>query len=77
MARSAVCVTVTVVRPSATLATGACALSQPRVSACVSTFSPPSTSPSGAAPPAAWRAAACAACWAAMAAAVRFRLVSE
>ena len=80
MARSAVWLTVTVVRPFSVLDRGASAWVQPRVSACVSTCSPPATRPSGtpeAALPAAWRAAACAACCAAIAAAVRFRLPSD
>ncbi len=81
IARSAVCSTVTVVRPSACDCTGALAFCQ----ACskgreASTFRPPSPRPSGmsvGAASAAWRPAAWAACCAAMAATVLLRFCSE
>ena len=79
MALSAVCSTVTTVRPSTFFCESppsGRALSQPAVSELVSTFRPPSASPSGTEGSfcAAARAAACAACCAAMPRAARFRL---
>ncbi|MCY1211374.1 hypothetical protein D9M72_230850 [compost metagenome] len=79
IALSAVCSTVTTVRPAAwrceSVVSGR-ALCQPAVSAFVSTFRPPSARPSGTEGSccAAARAAACADCCAAMARAARFRL---
>ncbi|MCY1360102.1 hypothetical protein D9M69_467110 [compost metagenome] len=79
MALSAVCSTVTTVRPAAWRCESGVsgrALCQPAVSAFVSTFRPPSARPSGTdgSSCAAARAAACADCCAAMARAARFRL---
>ncbi|MNU52123.1 hypothetical protein D3C71_411270 [compost metagenome] len=79
IALSAVCSTVTTVRPSTCRCespVSARAFDQPAVSEFVSTFRPPSARPSGTEGSfcAARRAAACAACCAAMPRAARFRL---
>ncbi|MNQ11116.1 hypothetical protein D3C85_239720 [compost metagenome] len=80
IALSSVCSMPTTVRPPAAVCTGALALSQPAVRLWVSTLSPPSARPSGMSEPpfdAASRAAACAACCAAMERAAMFRLPME
>ena len=79
IALSSVCTTFTMVLPSAWVCTGPWALSQPAVRLLLSTCKPPLTRPSGAPPAAsaAWRAAACTACSAAMPRAASSKLFSD
>ncbi|KAF1068316.1 MAG: hypothetical protein GAK39_03514 [Variovorax sp.] len=80
IACGAVCAMVTCVWPPLCDSTGALALTQPAVRLAVSTRRPPSARPSGTPWPLAMavrRAASCAACWAAMPRAARFRLPIE